>query len=676
MCLPWITVCSSFCASCLSARKQGLLTFSKRQTSSFLDTGFKSWNKAIERFNEHERSEMHKEATLKLAMKNSSSDIGVQLLTQCEDRRRFHREMLMKLLSSIRYLSRQGLALRGHNESADTLDGNLYQLLLLLSENDRPMREWLSKREYISPDIVNELITTMGPCVLRNILAKVKEAMWYAIIADEATDISHNEVMCISVRWVDVQYNIHEDVLGLVQLPDTKSDTLFSVIKDVLIRCTLSLSMCRGQAYDGAAIMSGIRSGVQALVKKECDCALYFHCLAHSLNLCVQEVSKRVDLLRNILNLVFELEKLIKFSPKRSALFSTLSKQLAFSNGENTTGTSLRTLCPTRWTVRHTAIESILLNYDTLKATLEEVEKGHDEYAAKAHGMLIQLEMFDTFFELTLAHLIFSTCEQLSINLQSVDITVQEAINGTQLLVKHLKSQRAESKFDAFYMNVLSQASSKTEPPSLPRARKAPRRYDPGQDPHRYSVPKDRYRHIFFESLEVVCGEVERRFEQSDLQLAQEIECLLLSAADGNVIEITDAVSKFIEDDIDKSRLSIQLPMVQDMIKTAMDGSIKKTTNLRTIAQAMDKSNIFKNMLSEIDKLLKIYFTIPITSATAERGFSSLRRLKTFLRSSMTQSRLNNLLLLYIHTHLTDCIDLTSVAKQFNSRRINYFGHY
>jgi len=34
--------------------------------------------------------------------------------------------------------------------------------------------------------------------------------------------------------------------------------------------------------------------------------------------------------------------------------------------------------------------------------------------------------------------------------------------------------------------------------------------------------------------------EVEQRFEQSDLQLAQEIECLLLSAANGNVTEITD----------------------------------------------------------------------------------------------------------------------------------------
>lgn len=58
----------------------------------------------------------------------------------------------------------------------------------------------------------------------------------------------------------------------------------------------------------------------------------------------------------------------------------------------------MRTLCPTHWTVRHTAIESILLNYETLKSTLEEVEKGHNKYATKAHGMLIQLETFDTFF--------------------------------------------------------------------------------------------------------------------------------------------------------------------------------------------------------------------------------------------------------------------------------------
>ena len=82
-------------------------------------------------------------------------------------------------------------------------------------------------------------------------------------------------------------------------------------------------------------------------------------------------------------------------------------------------------------------------------------------------------------------------------------------------------------------------------------------------------------------------------------------------------------------------------------------------------------------MLSEVDKLLKIYFTFPVTSATAERAFSSLRRIKTFLRSTMTQCRLNNLFLLYVHTDMTDMLDLTHIAKEFvsiNSRRINYFG--
>ena len=75
----------------------------------------------------------------------------------------------------------------------------------------------------------------------------------------------------------------------------------------------------------------------------------------------------------------------------------------------------------------------------------------------------------------------------------------------------------------------------------------------------------------------------------------------------------------------------------------------------------MNKSKIYKGMLSEIDKVLKMYFTFPVTTSTAERSFSSLRRLKTYLRSTMTQSRLNNLLLLYVHSSDTDNLDLLRI---------------
>ena len=82
-------------------------------------------------------------------------------------------------------------------------------------------------------------------------------------------------------------------------------------------------------------------------------------------------------------------------------------------------------------------------------------------------------------------------------------------------------------------------------------------------------------------------------------------------------------------------------------------------------------------MLGEIHKVLKIYFTIPVTTATAERSFSTLRRLKTYLRSTMTQHRLNNLFMLYVHKDKAEELDLKCIAKEFcsvNKRRLNYFG--
>ena len=116
--------------------------------------------------------------------------------------------------------------------------------------------------------------------------------------------------------------------------------------------------------------------------------------------------------------------------------------------------------------------------------------------------------------------------------------------------------------------------------------------------------------------------------------------------------------------------------MVPDMIKTAVtcELPVKEVTNVRTIAKSMKQS---EGMFSEIDKVLKIYFTFPVTSATAERSFSSLRRLKTYLRNSMSHCRLNNLFLLYVHSAKTDSLDLVTVAKEFvNSRTRRYFGTF
>lgn len=55
------------------------------------------------------------------------------------------------------------------------------------------------------------------------------------------------------------------------------------------------------------------------------------------------------------------------------------------------------------------------------------------------------------------------------------------------------------------------------------------------------------------------------------------------------------------------------------------------------------------DLLPSIKKLLQVMATLPVTTCNSERSFSSLRRIKTYLRSTMGVDRLNGLAVLNIH---------------------------
>ena len=88
---------------------------------------------------------------------------------------------------------------------------------------------------------------------------------------------------------------------------------------------------------------------------------------------------------------------------------------------------------------------------------------------------------------------------------------------------------------------------------------------------------------------------------------------------------------------------------------------IKKVTLICTICEAVNSSHHTKAMLSEVHWLLRMYLTVPMTSATAERIFSTLRHLKNFLCSTITQKRLNNLIIVHTHKNCTDNLDLCAL---------------
>lgn len=141
-----------------SAQQQGLITFPEHKKPAFIADGFHKWKNALRKFHEHENCSMHKEALLKLAARTSTTGLSAQLSSIHAGNQKFHRDMLLKVLLSVQYLSRQGLPLRGHREDIESLEGNLYQLLLLQSKECQEIKSWILKKEYTSPVIINEII--------------------------------------------------------------------------------------------------------------------------------------------------------------------------------------------------------------------------------------------------------------------------------------------------------------------------------------------------------------------------------------------------------------------------------------------------------------------------------------------------------------------------------------
>ena len=297
-------------------------------------------------------------------------------------------------------------------------------------------------------------------------------------------------------------------------------------------------------------------------------------------------------------------------------------------------------------------------NYEIIYVELEEVSNDSGDSAAHASRYRALMEKFETFFGLRLSYLVFSATEEVSKTLQGHDLNAQDACRSVSQAVSFLTRQRSDAAFSGFYQTTISKSKSLTDPPKLSRP-----------DAVIFTSPESYFRKQYFEVLDLLISELERRFNQP---------CFSVLKA----IERPENILSLYRRDLDLDRLSVQLRMLPDLLKTANSEhqlGVKKITSVGTIVQLFNTCPFSKTMLQQVDRLLRIFLTIPMASATAERSFSALRRLKNYLRMTMTQKRLNHLILMHVHKDKTDELDLPSIAREFvsaNDRRKNYFGSW
>ena len=608
----------------------------------------------------HEKTEFHRQAAVALQPKR---DVSEMLSSKVATDKQNNRNYFLRILSSIKYLARQGLPLRGDGDDSTS---NFYQLMKLRGEDIPEIFPFLEKKQlkYTSHDIQNEILSIMAQTILHGIVKQIQSSIYFSLMVDETTDVSNREQVVLVFRWIAEDLTVHEDFFGLYQTDTIDAKALVYLIKDTLLRMNLSLEHCRGQCYDGASAMSGIRNGVAKLILDDEPCAVYTHCYGHSLNLAVGDAVKGCKLMKSCLEAVYEISKLIKKSPKRDSLFQKLKAEIA----EDTPG--FRVLCPTRWTVRAASIQSVLDNHEVLLGVWEESKASSidSEIRARIIGVETQMESFDFLFGLLLASLLLRHSDNLSKALQHESLSAAEGQHIAKLTLDVLKSLRNDEQFTLFYDKaIIYQNRLGVNPPALPRKRRAPRRLEIGTSEgyHPPSV-KDHYRKVYYEALDLVVEGITNRFEQAGYQIYRNLEDLLLKACRGQDFETElDFVCDFYTKDVKKLDLQTQLPLLRALMIELHASDTPKLTIKDIVKSVRDISEVQKVSLCHVWVLFKLLLVMPATNASSEHSFSALRRVKTYLRSTMSQKRLNHLMVLQIHQEAADELDLKAIGNEF-----------
>jgi len=266
---------------------------------AFVEEGFRNWNMKG-RFRKHVGAinSAHSEAKEKYDMfRRPSTSIRESVASNTAEFKVKYLARLTWSLKCIRYLLRQGLAFRGHDEGKNSHNqGNFRELLAWLAGNFEEVNKVVlgnapGNCQMIDHKIQKQLIASCAHETTKLVIEELGDEC-FAILADESSDAYQQEQLALCLRFVNKNGEPVERFLGLVHVEDTTSLILKEAIQSLLIRYQLPLSKIRGQGYDGASNMKGHANGLKKLIMDESPSAYYVHCSTRQLQLTIVAVAK------------------------------------------------------------------------------------------------------------------------------------------------------------------------------------------------------------------------------------------------------------------------------------------------------------------------------------------------------------------------------------------------
>ena len=484
----------------------------------------------------------------------------------------------------------------------------------------------------------------------------------YSVLGDEATDCGSIEQMSILLRYVDSDKEINERFIKFVQCEGVTGEALAKNIEDTMDEVGLPLDDCRGQAYDGASAMSSKSKGVSGRVLRKNPKALYVHCSSHRLNLVVAKACK----LPSVIHMLGHAQKISSFfspSPQRTQFLKKKIAKIGLKRQK------LASPSTTRWVKRISTLDGFVEAFEAIFYTLEYMktnENGDFNSSSSDARMLFKsIKSFKFIVCLVLASNILHHTLSLAVQLQQRNIDVVKSFKHINVLKTRLQELRdsVDQIHDDYYDQALESAKN------VEVKEKYPRIYNVQATRENYPVTngRDYYRvKLTIPLLDHLIEQMKFRFPSEMCNLYNGFYIIPSIFLKCNKefdwkAEFIKFVSAYKDDMPDYRTIHAELGLWETSWKKGFE-------KVQYCSVADTLRNCDEIAFPNIFTALKILAVLPVTTCECERSVSAhaLRRMKTWLRNTMENERLNGLAQMHINADINvDVDEVITTRMQF-----------
>ncbi|XP_022169729.1 zinc finger MYM-type protein 1-like [Myzus persicae] len=628
--------------------------------SSLATVGLRDWKHISERLKTHEISQAHIKSAIDWSElrqrlgKLETIDKAHQILLEKE--KNHWKEVLKRIIAAIHFLAKHNDAFRGNTDILyQPNNGKFLGLMEMFAKFDpfifehlKRIRDHKTHTHYLGHDIQNELIEIMASEINKKIIQKIKSAKYYAVIMDCTPDISRQEQLSLVIRIVDMSLDdeftnptIKEFFIDFTNICSSTGLNLSNVLLKKLKDYDIDIADCRGQGYDNGANMVGQYQGVQSRILNQNPRALFMPCWAHSLNLVLKDTAKTSARAMHFFGTIERIFTIFSASTARWGIFKKHCHQW-----------TVKKWSETRWESRHSSVKAIRFQVKEIIDALDEINETTNDSMISSETNSLTAEMCTYNFLISFC-IWYSVLNEVNIVSKSLQ-NPQTNLNTSTKLLKALQIFLTEYRNDGF--NAAKREACdlanklKIEPAfKIQRLRKKKQMFGyEGADDVIQNTEDEFKCNYFLVIVDGAISAITKRFDQINtfndvFGFLYDVEKLcyvpdleIFNCCKDLEIRLSDNDKK----DLNGYDLFEEILIFRHLID-------KNTTPLQVLSE-IKKTNAFPNL----NIALRIMLTIPLTSAGAERTFSKLKLIKTYLRSTMSQQRLTGLATISIEKEL------------------------